>query len=223
MHFLLVLHEEDTPLQNTLDWLKEGRHTFSFCRLYQGEKLTSLESFDALVIHGGYMNVDQESKFPWLRAEKEFIRRTIKAEKKLLGICLGAQLIADALGARASQHAHWEVGWFPVDTILQQQEEPLQVFQWHGYSFDLPVGAKLIASGTHWKNQGYSLGKNVAAFQFHPEATEAWIRAAAADKKPEGSSPLVQNEKEILQQMRHLPPMTSWYFRFLDYFFLEKN
>lgn len=224
MHFLLVKHEENTPLQNTLDWLSQGNHRHTFVNLHLGEKLPGpekLEKFDAVILHGGEMNVDQEEKFPWLRDEKAFILNALQHNKKILGICLGAQLIADALGARVSKHPHWEVGWFPVDVMLSP--EPLQVFQWHGYSFDLPPGAKLIASGTHWKNQGYMIGQNVAAFQFHPESTDQWITEAALDKKPEGVSPLVQNQSEILQLLPAREAMTRWYFRFLDYFFVEKS
>ena len=221
MNFLLVKHEENTPLQNTLDWLNQGKHQHRFVNLHLGEKLPDLNEFDAVILHGGEMNVDQEEKFPWLREEKEFIKKVMAQKKKMLGICLGAQLIADTLGARVSKHPHWEVGWFPVDVLLSP--EPLHVFQWHGYSFDIPSGAQRIASGTHWKNQGYMIGESVAAFQFHPESTDAWIIEAAADKKPEGSSPLVQNQAEILQLMPEARErMTRWYFRFLDYFFIQQ-
>jgi GMP synthase-like glutamine amidotransferase len=217
----LVKHEDNTPLNSTLEWLSQGQHRYSFCNLHLGETLPDLKTFDAVILHGGEMNVDQEDKFPWLRTEKEFIKKAIAQNKKILGICLGAQLIADTLGARVSKHPHWEVGWFPVDVLLSP--EPLQVFQWHGYSFDLPPGAKLIASGTHWKNQGYMIGQQIAAFQFHPESTDTWIIEAASDKKPAGESPLVQNQAEILQLMPQArEKMTKWYYNFLDYFFIAQ-
>lgn len=215
MKFLMVKHEEQTPLKHTCEWLESRGHSYQFVNLYAGDRLPALSDFDAVILHGGEMNVDQEDKHPWLRDEKKFIRDVIASPKKMLGICLGAQLIAETLGARVSRHPYWEVGWTPVKVPLLN--EPLQVFQWHGYSFDIPSGAKRIAEGTTWENQGYQYGMNVAAFQFHPESTDDWIYEAAIDKKPEGE--FVQNEHQILAHKHYRQPMTNWYFQFLDSFF----
>ncbi|MFZ4405435.1 MAG: type 1 glutamine amidotransferase, partial [Pseudobdellovibrionaceae bacterium] len=185
-----------------------------------GLDFPSIDSFDMLFICGGSMNVDQTHVHPWLIAEKEFIKSAIKNNKKMVGLCLGAQLIADVLGAKVNRHIHSEVGWHKVNLIpftpVLSKFESLMVFQYHSYTFALPEGAQLIAGNSACSNQGFVLGKNILAFQFHPEASIDWIQSCAEDKDlPQG--PYCQTAKEMIRDSIYQPPMQDWYFAGLDY------
>lgn len=143
---------------------------------YRGDSAPSLDSFDVLIVMGGPMGVYDEAAFPWLREEKALIKAAIEAGKKVVGICLGAQLIADVCGATVSRNPHREIGWFPL--IRQAPDEPIarlldgaEVFHWHGDTFDLPAGAVWLASSDACRHQAFRLGKSVFGFQFHLETT----------------------------------------------------
>lgn len=143
---------------------------------YRGDSAPSLDSFDVLIVMGGPMGVYDEAAFPWLREEKALIKAAIEAGKKVVGICLGAQLIADVCGATVSRNPHREIGWFPL--TRQAPDEPIarlldgvEVFHWHGDTFDLPAGAVWLASSDACRNQAFRLGNSVFGFQFHLETT----------------------------------------------------
>jgi GMP synthase-like glutamine amidotransferase len=145
---------------------------------YRGDRTPSLESFDALIVMGGPMGVYDEDAFPWLRDEKALIKAAIEAGKTVMGICLGAQLIACVCGAEVKSNTHKEIGWFPL--TAQAPDEPLarlldgqNVFHWHGDTFDLPKGAVWLASSEACPHQAFRLGRNVFGFQFHLETTPA--------------------------------------------------
>lgn len=179
------------------------------------------------------MNVDQEEQHPWLRAEKDWIRaflqpsdNTAAKNKKVLGLCLGAQLVAEVLGARVGKSAEWEAGWQTVNWFGDQDFAPsqvpltgqkeLRVFQFHGYSFSLPVGAVNLASSECCPNQAFKVGEQVLAFQFHPETTVAWALACAAE--PDGPKPsrYVQSPSEIARDNELQPGLQEWYFSKLN-------
>ncbi|WP_202320505.1 type 1 glutamine amidotransferase [Archaeoglobus neptunius] len=149
----------------------------------------SIDEFDALVILGGPMGVYEADKYPFLKWEMELIRK-IYSEKPIFGICLGAQLIAAALGGRVYPHIR-EVGWKKVRKVSSAVPFPeeIEVFQWHGDTFDLPEGAELIYEGDEVTNQGFIAGKALA-IQFHVEMTldliEKWLsdsRSLSDDEK----------------------------------------
>ncbi|GBE53981.1 glutamine amidotransferase [archaeon BMS3Bbin15] len=149
-------------------------------RLWKGDNIEGAMRYDLAVILGGPMSVNEEEKFPYLAEEKSFIKRTIGADKPLLGICLGSQLIASALGAEVypSKGKGRELGWYPLrlteegkkDIALSEFPESFDVFQWHGETFDLPENAILLASSELYKNQAFRIGKSYA-LQFHFEVT----------------------------------------------------
>ncbi len=159
--------------------LKEKGHQLSSTHLYANQDLPLLDDIDWLIIMGGPMAVYDEDVYPWLKAEKEFISEAVNAGKIVLGICLGAQLIADALGARVYKNRHREIGWFDINrsaeagkTILSTAiPERVEVFHWHGDTFDLPQGATPLAESAACKNQGFITHDRVLAFQFHLETT----------------------------------------------------
>jgi GMP synthase-like glutamine amidotransferase len=138
--------------------------------------LPDLRSLDFVIAMGGPMSVNDEREYPWLKAEKAFIREAVNHGLPVLGICLGAQMIASALGARVFANAHKEIGWFPVQAVSTDADTlrfPPQttVFHWHGETFDLPAGATHLAKSAGCKNQAFQIGKNVIGLQFHLETT----------------------------------------------------
>lgn len=138
-----------------------------------------IDGYDALIILGGPMNIGQEALFPHLEVEKALIRQAIDHDLPILGICLGAQLIASALGAEVKPACAKEIGWYRLsptiagknDPVISAFEEVEQIFQWHGYSFELPRESELLVTGDPVVNQAFRIKNNVYAFQFHLEAS----------------------------------------------------
>jgi GMP synthase (glutamine-hydrolysing) len=139
--------------------------------------------WSGLVILGGPMNVDETDKYPFLADELTWIRQAIDAKLPLLGICLGSQLIAKALGSRVFANAVKEIGWYPITFTDEAENDPLfadsapleTVFQWHGDTFDLPAGATLLAMSDQCRNQAFRFGDRTYALQFHLEVTPAMV------------------------------------------------
>ncbi|MBS1661512.1 MAG: gamma-glutamyl-gamma-aminobutyrate hydrolase family protein [Bacteroidetes bacterium] len=131
-------------------------------------RLPALDSFDVLIVMGGPMSVHDEGVYPWLKEEKRLIGEAIRAGKRVLGICLGAQLIAEVMGGRVYDNPVKEIGFWPVRWADGEEEV---VFHWHGETFDLPPGAELLASSPGCVNQAFRLGENVLGLQYHPEVT----------------------------------------------------
>ena len=138
---------------------------------------------DCLVILGGPMSAWDEKQHPWLRREKRTMEQFIKAGKPVLGICLGAQLLAGILGARLYRGTCSEIGWFPVDATPHARNHPIgevlpdrfEAFLWHGDTFDIPEGAVRLAESAAFPNQAFALGQ-VLALQFHLEVRRDWVR-----------------------------------------------
>lgn len=137
-------------------------------------------SDDLLVILGGPISVNDTSMFPFIETEIKLLKQRIAADKPTLGICLGAQLIARALGADVYTDNYKEIGWYPLSLTESGEASALRylngehcsMLHWHGETFDLPEAAVLLASTEKYKNQAFSYGKNILALQFHPEVTQ---------------------------------------------------
>jgi GMP synthase-like glutamine amidotransferase len=166
------------------EWAAANNHSISYTYFFKpGFTLPLPGDFDMLLIMGGYMNVDEERKFPWLKKEKDFIKKSIDAGKKVTGICLGAQLIAAALGNKVYKGKEKEIGFFPIHftnealshPLFSHFENPYTVFHWHGDTFDLPEGAMLVASTDVCKHQAFLIKNNVLGLQFHFEMNEDCI------------------------------------------------
>lgn len=162
-------------------WAHENHHPVSLTRFFQGEPLPKIDNIDCLIIMGGPMGVHDEGLYPWLVEEKRFIGEAVESGKAVIGICLGAQLIADVLGACVFRNSHKEIGWFPIEMTRESLTTPIfsgfpqqfEAFHWHGDTFDLPAGAIRIARSAACDNQGFMYGERVIALQFHLETTTA--------------------------------------------------
>lgn len=162
------------------DWVVERGHSFAATRVYEAEPFPALDAFDALVVMGGPMGVHDDERFPWLREEKQLIESALAADKRVLGVCLGAQLIAQVLGARVYRNRFKEIGWFPVHATEAghaQWELPKEflAFHWHGDAFDLPKDAVHLAKSAACEHQMFAFGKKVMGVQFHLEVTAVGI------------------------------------------------
>jgi GMP synthase-like glutamine amidotransferase len=157
-------------------WLTARGASVQYARFYQSAVLPDLRSVDFVIAMGGPMSVNDEHAYPWLKHEKTFIREAVSRGLPVLGVCLGAQLIASALGARVFANDHKEIGWFPIQAVTTDSDAfrfppRATVFHWHGETFDLPPGAVHLARSTGCENQAFQIGKNVIGLQFHLEAT----------------------------------------------------
>jgi GMP synthase (glutamine-hydrolysing) len=174
-----IQHAEFEGLAAIEPWLRASGHTITGTQLFADETLPRASQFDWLIVMGGPMGVNDVAEHPWLPAEKHLIRQAIEEEKVVLGVCLGAQLIAGASGAKVYKNPHREIGWFEIVRTPEAADHPLgrlfpeqvEVFHWHGDTFDLPAGAVRLASSKACLNQAFSIGTNVLALQFHLETT----------------------------------------------------
>lgn len=201
LHYLQ--HVEFEGLANIEPWARSKGFDITGTGLHRMEKLPDPDSFDWLVVMGGPMNIYEEKEYPWLVSEKKFILDAIRKNKIVLGICLGAQLLADVLGGKVSRNRHKEIGWFPVKMLPGAQSSvpfrnfpgSFAAFHWHGDTFSIPPGAEMLAESEACPAQAFSFnGGRVLGLQFHLESS------------PESVGKLVQNcsdelvEGEYIQQ-----------------------
>lgn len=178
-------------------WAESREHRLVATRLWAGDQLPSIDEVEMLVVMGGPMGVGDEDKFGWLAPEKAFIGAAIEGGAVVLGICLGAQLIASAMGAAVRPNRLKEIGWFPVTLSPDGRESSFSTilpteftaFHWHGDTFDIPDNATHLASSAACANQAFAVGERVLALQFHletlPENVDALIENCA-DELVEG-------------------------------------
>ncbi len=183
-------------------WLTENGRTVSCTRFWAAEKVPDIGEVDGLIVLGGPMGICDQEEYPWLAAEKEFIKKIIAQNKPVLGICLGAQLIADVLGAEVQPGRNKEIGFFPLTGDGEFFPEAFNAFHWHGDTFGIPEGAVRLASSEATPNQAFVYNDNVLALQFHLETTEESLFALyenCSDEIGEGpfSQPLEKMQKNF--------------------------
>ena len=161
------------------EWALAKGHNLTSTKLYEDIVLPPVESIDWLIVMGGPMNIYEEKDYPWLEQEKKFISKAIETGKTVLGVCLGAQLIADVLGAKVYRGQHKEIGWLPIELtneakaldLLGSLPKHLTVYHWHGDTFDLPAGAVPLARSKGCEQQAFLYNDRVLGLQFHLEST----------------------------------------------------
>lgn len=178
IHYLQ--HVPFEGLASIESWAIDRNHSLSATKFYRNESLPSVKDIDWLIVMGGPMNIYEDDKYLWLTEEKRFIEQAIEQDKTVIGICLGAQLIADVLGSKVYRGQHKEIGWFPIEMTDEAEHSvafnslppKLTVFHWHGDTFDLPQGATRLASSEGCKNQTFIYNEKVLGLQFHLESTQ---------------------------------------------------
>ena len=178
------------------NWAKKPDHKVTATRFYEDHKLPFIDICDMLIVMGGPMGVYDEDKYDWLTEEKRFIEKAIVRGKKVIGICLGAQLIAEVLGSKVYKNKEKEIGWMPLQLTAEGKSahvfsdfaEGQNVFHWHGDTFDLPNGAIQLARTEACEQQAFLYDKHVLGLQFHLETTE------------ESVASMIENCKEDLEQ-----------------------
>jgi len=182
---VLIIQHVDIEGPGLIEYcLNQGKTSYKILNLKPGIHLPKLDDFTHMVILGGPMNVYEEDHYPFLRDEDLFIKEAIQRGKSVLGICLGAQLMAKALGAKVFKAPIKEIGWYDVSLTEIGSQDPLfsnlpktfSVFQWHEDTFEIPKGGKLIATSSPVPHQAFRYGEKVYGLQFHLEVTEEMIR-----------------------------------------------
>ena len=183
---ILVIKHIDIEGPGTFgDFLKEKGEPFRIVELGGGEELSmNLQGLKAVVVLGGPMNVDEESKYPFLKSENAFIQKVLKEEVPFLGICLGSQLLAKAAGAKVTRSPVKEIGWYKIaltsdgksDPLFQGFREDEEVYHWHGDMFGVPQNGALLATAPGCPHQALRVGRNAYGIQFHVEVTDKSIK-----------------------------------------------
>lgn len=193
-------------------WATEKRHQLIVTRFFNNDPLPILSELDWLIIMGGPMSVHDTDVYPWLEAEKTFIKQAIEHGKTVLGICLGAQLIADVLGARVYPNPYKEIGWFPIEKTSVATSTPfakylperVEAFHWHGETFDLPDGAIHLARSEACEHQAFAYKQRVLGLQFHLEMTQASVKQLTTHCHEEiVKAPYIQTAETILNTQQH--------------------
>jgi GMP synthase-like glutamine amidotransferase len=184
MKVVAFQHAPQESLGYFESFFTERNIPFEYIRLDESPEIPGTEATH-LIFLGGPMSVNDEREYPYLKQEKELIRKSVKRGNKVLGICLGAQLIASAFGAKVYPYVN-ETGWHQircdhtVDGVFRQFPETFPVFQLHGETFEIPYGGRLACTGSRVKNQAFVF-RNALGLQFHLELTEEKIRTWSRD------------------------------------------
>jgi GMP synthase (glutamine-hydrolysing) len=181
-------------------------------RLWKGDELPPLEDAGAVISLGGDMNADDVEAFPYLAGERAFLAEAVRREVPVLGICLGGQLLARALGAAVTRASRPELGFVPIrptedahaDPVLSCLDDGDRMFQWHVDTFEVPEGAVLLATGEVVRNQAFRAGRRAWGLQFHPEVTagelDGWLDAVPGIEATYGRGP-VDIRAEIAERL----------------------
>ena len=192
MRVLEIVHQEDAGSGVFGDVVREHGHDLESWKPPE-EKVPPLERYQAVLVFGGGMHVDQEESHPWLRPEKAVLREALERRVPVLGVCLGSQLLAEAAGARPRRASVPEIGWHEVELLPEARNDPLLArlperftgFGWHSYEFPLPPGATALARSPTCL-QAYRLEGPAWGLQFHAEVTrasvDAWLRKYREDE-----------------------------------------
>ena len=196
--------------------------------LYEDMPLPELEALDGVVVMGGPMGANDDLQYPWMKREKHFIQAAIEQEKPVLGICLGAQLIAAVMGAQVYKNDLKEIGWFTVrktenadSTLPGRALAPhFDAFHWHGDTFDIPAGAVHLAFSEACANQAFAYKDRVLGLQFHLESTRSSVEALLKNCAEElQAAPYIQSAEQIRAELSRIERSNEIMVRLLDTLF----
>ncbi len=218
---LVLQHVAHEGLGTIFSELVSRRIKADYIRLYMGHELPDeLREYSCLIIMGGPMGVYEENIYPFIAAELKLIEKALALDMPVLGICLGAQLMARAAGSVVYQGETKEIGWYGLSLTSDGQRDPLftglpeefTVFQWHGDTFDVPSGATLLASSLRFPNQLIRIGKNGYALQFHLEVMDVMIREWIEINRAEldGLKGQIDPRVIIRETRAHIPPLKGY-------------
>lgn len=203
MNVHILQHVPFEDIGSIESWLHKNLAAYKYTRFYESPVLPEIDAIDLLIIMGGPMSVNDETILPWLKPEKQFIRKVIERGIPTLGICLGAQLIASALGAKVYNNREKEIGWFevqatsPVENVFKFPDK-MTAFHWHGETFDLPDGAIHLVKSAACEHQAFQIGHHVIGLQFHLESTPASVDAMIHNCRNElVEAQFIQTENEL--------------------------
>lgn len=174
------------------DYLKLQKIPYEIVDLSSGEGLPPSDNFNILIMMGGPMSVNEDDIYPYIKKEEGLVRDFISKDRKILGVCLGAQIMAKALGSKVYVGPEKEIGWYDIELteegmrdrymknlamhpVVKDFWRRFRVFHWHGETFDIPQGAVRLAGSAIYPNQAFRYGKNAYAFQFHIEVSKEMI------------------------------------------------
>ena len=191
------------------DWAEDRKVGLETAQIYRGHPLPETESCQGVVIMGGPMGANDELRYPWIVEEKRFVNDCIDSHIPVFGVCLGAQLVAAALGARVYKNRDAEIGWFPVTRaeeaagleLSSKLPSKMTPFHWHGDTFDLPAGAVRLYSSEGCLNQAFLCGQSVLGLQFHLESTLESIKLLTEHCREEiGEGRFIQPEERLADE-----------------------
>jgi len=221
---LLVLHTrsaDPSVIEAALE--RHGFASMRICPRYGGLLPERHDGYAASIIFGGTQSMTHAELRPYLEAEMAWLEKSLGAGKPFFGICLGAQMLARIYGGRVTRHPELkkQIGYYPIHPAAAGRElfdEGLHVYHWHGDGFELPAGGKLLATGSTFPNEAFSMSENAYGVQFHPEIDGAimrrWIKVGIEDGDMKHNGAQSGEEQEALRRI-HEPGMQAWLDRFL--------
>ena len=214
---LQLLHHDpvDFSRTNISHWAENMGYSISNTYLCNNESLPPIEAFDWLIVMGGSPHAWEEDVYPWLSVEKKFIAQALEDNKIILGICFGAQLLAESLGAEVFVNRYNEIGWHEVTLTPEGQQsylfenipERFTTFHWHADHFSLPRGCTRLAYSEATVNQAYiSPERPIAGIQFHPEYPLALVKYFAQEWGDEWQKgPYSAGKEKVIAQSDQIP------------------
>lgn len=210
MNIIVFRHFDFDDPAAIVDWAEKGGHNIRILDPSKEIKQAQLELMDLLIILGGPMSVYQEREYPWLIEEKVFVREAIDRGIKVLGICLGAQMIAELLGGTVRPNDEKEIGWHTMRRTAERHPwlaalpETFTSFSWHGDTFTLPAGARNLVYSDACGRQAFAYGEHVLGLQFHLETTPVCIDRMLSNWSHElQDKPYIQSADLIYQGMHY--------------------
>ena len=225
-----IRHESFEREAEIAVWAAQRGHSLTHTDLWNGEALPELHSFDWLLVMGGPMGVYDEDQYPWLAAEKRFLRQAVDAGKLVLGVCLGAQLLSVVLGGQVTRNRFAEIGWHEVQATPQAETSSIfadlppvyEAFHWHGDTFSIPEGALWTAKSMACAHQAFeACGGRVVGLQFHLETNAASMNELAEhcahEIKPDAvAQPFIQPVAVMHDRPERLAALRGLLDRILD-------